>query len=143
MLIDFHSDIISDLKLYKDSTEKIQYSGFINIDNMSVLDNAKKTPKSFIYLTLWGDKASVLSNIYTSLNKKVYIEGVVKNTTNPNLDLKVKAEDIDIKDLFQKIKIFTKFSYLDSVESLKGNLNANFTLKGDLKKLKSYGFVKR
>ena len=46
-LLDFQSDIITDLKIYK-SDEKTQYSGFINIDNMSVLDNLKKNPKSFI-----------------------------------------------------------------------------------------------
>ena len=130
------------MKLYKSSTNDIQYSGFINIDNISVLDETKKTPKSFIYLTLWGDKASILSNLYTSVNKKVYIEGVLKNTNKPILDLKVKTDDIDIADLYQKIRIFTNFSFFKDIESLKGQLNANFTLKGDLKKLKSNGYVK-
>ena len=82
----------------------MQASGFINIDNISVLDPNKKDPKSFVYLTLWGDKASILSNIYTSANKKVYIEGMVNNNKKPVLDLKVKTDEINLNDLYQKVK---------------------------------------
>lgn len=141
-LLDFHADIVTDLKLYKNTLNNIQYSGFINIDNISVLDENRNIPKSFIYLTLWGDKASVLSNLYTSINKKVYIDGVIKNSNRPILDLKVKTDDIKIADLYQKLKIFMNLSVFKEIDSLDGDLNANFTLKGDLKKLKSTGYVK-
>ena len=140
--LDFHSDIIADLKLYKNQEKAIQASGFINIDNVSVLDKTKKNPKSFIYLTLWGDKASVLSNIYTSVNKKVYIEGMVNNSKKPVLDLKVKTDEISIEDLYKKMQIFTDFSYLKNIKSVNGTLNANFSIKGDLNKIKSNGFMK-
>ena len=140
--LDFHSDIIADVKLYKSPDKLIQASGFINVDNISVLDREKKNPKSFVYLTLWGDKASILSNIYTSINKKVYIEGMIKNSQNPVLDIKVKTDEIEIKDLYQKLKIFFDFSHIKSVESISGTLNANFNLKGDFKKIKSNGFIK-
>lgn len=139
--LDFHSDIITDLKLYK-VNDTIQASGFINIDNISVLDPNKKDPKSFVYLTLWGDKASILSNIYTSANKKVYIEGMVNNTKKPVLDLKVKTDEINLNDLYQKVKILADFSGLKQINSVNGTLNANFTLKGDLNKIKSNGFMK-
>ncbi|MCM1004017.1 MAG: hypothetical protein NC408_06720 [Candidatus Gastranaerophilales bacterium] len=139
--LDFHSDIITDLKLYKNN-ETIQASGFINIDNISVLDANKKDPKSFVYLTLWGDKASILSNIYTSANKKVYIEGMVNNAKKPVLDLKVKTDEINLNDLYQKVKILADFSSLKGINSINGTLNANFTLKGDLNKIKSNGFMK-
>lgn len=139
--LDFHSDIITDIKLYKNN-ENLQASGFVNIDNISVLDPNKKDPKSFVYLTLWGDKASILSNIYTSANKKVYIEGLVNNTKKPVLDLKVKTDEINLNDLYQKIKILTDLSNLKNINSVNGTLNANFTLKGDLNKIKSNGFMK-
>lgn len=139
--LDFHSDIITDLKLYK-GNDSIQASGFVNIDNISVLDPNKKDPKSFVYLTLWGDKASILSNIYTSANKKVYIEGMVNNTKKPVLDLKVKTDEINLNDLYQKVKILADFSGLKQINSVNGTLNANFTLKGDLNKIKSNGFMK-
>lgn len=139
--LDFHSDIITDLKLYK-ANDTLQASGFINIDNISVLDPNKKDPKSFVYLTLWGDKASILSNIYTSANKKVYIEGMVNNNKKPVLDLKVKTDEINLNDLYQKVKILTDFSNLKDINSINGTLNANFALKGDLNKIKSSGFMK-
>ena len=141
-LLDFHSDIITDLKIYKANDNSTQYSGFINIDNISVLDELKKNPKSFIYLTLWGNKASILSNIYTSQSKKVYLEGVIKNTDKPVLDLKVKTDEIYIAELYKKMKIFTNLSIFKEVKKLDGILSADFTLKGDLNKLKSNGYVK-
>ena len=140
--LDFHSDVIADLKLYKTANDDIQASGFINVDNISVLDTTKRNPKSFVYLTLWGDKASVLSNIYTSPDKKVYIEGMVNNSKKPVLDLKVKTDEINLNDLYQKLKIFIDFSAFKGLKSVGGTLNANFTLKGDLNKIKSNGYMK-
>lgn len=140
--LDFHADVISDLKLYKDKDKIIQASGFINLDNISIFDKTKKLPKSFIYLTLWGDKASVLSNIYTSMDKKVYIEGMVNNSKKPIVDFKVKTDDVDIKDLYDKIKIFTNFSIFKEINNIEGKLSANFSIKGDIKKVKSNGYLK-
>ena len=141
-LLDFHSDIIADLKLYKNQYDNIQVSGFLNIDNISVFDKNDKNPKSFVYLTLWGDKASILSNIYTSQSKKVYIEGMVNNSKNPVIDMKVKTDDIELSHLYNKLKIFADLSKLKNIDSMDGTINANFTLKGDLKKIKSNGYMK-
>lgn len=140
--LDFHSDIIADLKLYKNSEDVIQASGFINVDNISVLEKNSKNPKSFVYLTLWGDKASILSNIYTSTDKKVYIEGMVNNSKKPVLDLKVKTDEIKLSDLYDKLRILADFSKFKSLKSVGGTLNANFTIKGDLNKIKSNGYMK-
>lgn len=140
--MDFSSDLIADVKLYKNNYNLLQASGFINIDNITVNDITKKGPKSFIYLTLWGDKASILSNIYTSSTNKIFIEGMLNNSKKPTVDLKVKAEDIKLKDLYKKIKILIDFSYLKNINSVDGNLNANFSLKGDINKIKSSGFLK-
>lgn len=141
-LLDFHSDIITDLKFYKNNYDVIQASGFLNIDNISVFDKTGKSPKSFIYLTLLGDKASILSNIYTSQNKKLYLEGMVNNSKKPVLDLRVKTDEIELSNLHKKLKLFTGLSDLKNIDSVDGTLNANFTLKGDLKKIKSNGFLK-
>ena len=140
---DFNADIIADLRLYNNQSDALQASGFINIDNISVADKAKKDPKSFIYLTLLGDKAGILSNIYTSTDKKIYIEGSVNNSQKPALDVKVKTDEINLSDLYRKLKIFTNLSkYLKDLEEVNGIINANFTLKGDLNKIKSNGFMK-
>lgn len=139
--LDFHSDIIADIKLYKNQESVLQASGFVNIDNITVLDFAKKQQKSFVYLTLWGDKISVLSNIYTSLNNKVSIEGFINNSKKPVLDLKVKADNIDLNDIYKKLCVLTYFSQFKEIKALDGILNANFNLKGDINKIKSNGFL--
>ena len=140
--LDFHSDIIADLTLFKKEHNYVQASGFVNIDNISVLDSTKKNPKSFIYLTFLGDKIGVLSNVYTSLNKKVYVEGKINNSKNLVLDLKVKTDEISLADLYKKLKIFTDLSKFKNLTSVNGTLNANFTVKGDLKNIKSNGYMK-
>ncbi len=140
--LDFHSDIIADLKLYNNINGDIQISGLVNIDNISVLDTTSKMPKSFIYLTFLGDKVGVLSNIYASVDKKVYVDGVINNSKKKSVDLKVKTDEIKLDDLYQKIKLFADLSKFKSIESVNGILKADFSIKGDINKIKSSGFLK-
>lgn len=141
-LYDFHSDIIADIKFYQNKNNITQISGLLNIDNISVLDYAKKCPKSFAYLTFLGDKASIKSNIFATQDKKVYIEGIVNNSKKPSLELKVKTDEINMNDLYKKIKLIVNCSRLKDIQNVTGKLVADFTIKGDLNKIKSTGFVK-
>ena len=140
--LDFHSDIIADVKLYEDTNQHILMSGLVNIDNISVLDPEKRNPKSFIYLTFLGNKVGILSNIYASYDKKVYIDGNINHSKKPELDLKVKTDNIYIPDLYKKIKLLIDCSKFKGIELIAGTLNADFTIKGDLNKIKSAGFLK-
>ena len=140
--IDFHSDIMADIKLYNNSDNQLQISGLVNIDNISVLDPEKKNPKSFIYLTFWGNKTGLLSNIYAEADKKIYAEGVVNHSKKPEIDLKVKTDKIALSEIYKKIKLFVDCSKFKGVNSIDGIMLADFTLKGDLNKLKSSGFMK-
>ena len=89
-----------------------------------------------------GDKIGVLSNIYASVDKKVYIDGVVNNSKKPSVDLKVKTDEIKLADLYQKVKLLADFSKFKEINSLDGTLKADFSIKGDLNKIKSAGFLK-
>ena len=140
--LDFHSDIIADLKLYEEKNGKILASGLVNVDNISVLDKEKKNPKSFIYLTFLGNKVGVLSNIYASSDKKIYIDGMINNSKKPEVDIKVKTDKINLSDIYTKIKILADCSIFKGIDSINGTLNADFSLKGDLNKIKSNGFLK-
>ena len=111
--LDFYSDVIADLKLYNGINGSTQISGLVNIDNISVLDPARKSPKSFIYLTFLGEKIGVLSNIYATNDKKVYIDGVINNSKKKSVDLKVKTDEINLKDIYPKVK--------ETVETLHGD----------------------
>lgn len=140
--LDFHSDIIADLKLYKNLNGNTQISGLVNIDNISVLDKDNKCPKSFIYLTFLGDKIGVLSNIYATADKKINIKGDINNSQKPSVDLKIKSDKIRLEDLFNKVKLLVDISKFKGLESITGTLVADFTVKGDLNKIKSSGFFK-
>ena len=140
--IDFHSDIMADLKIYTNNDEEILISGFANIDNISVLDKEKKNPKSFIYLTFLGNKTGILSNIYATQDKKIYAQGVINNSKKPEIDLKVKTDEIKLSDVYNKIKLFVDCSKYKVINTIDGTMLADFTVKGDLNKIKSNGFLK-
>lgn len=140
--LDFHSDIFADIKLYQDANNKIQISGLTNIDNISVLDKNKKNPKSFIYLTFLGNKTGILSNVYASPDKKIYVEGVVNNSQKPEIDIKVKTDKIKLAEMYNKIKLLIDCSKYKGFELTSGDMQADFTLKGDLNKIKSVGYLK-
>ena len=139
--LDFYSNLLVKLKLYNGLNGVTQISGLINIDNISVLDPARKLPSSFIYLTFLGDKIGVLSNIYSSADKKVCIEGVVNNSKKKCVDLKVKTDEINISDLYKKVKLIADLSRFKAINTIDGKVKADFTIKGDLNKLKSAGFI--
>ena len=67
---------------------------------------------------------------------------MINNSKKPLVDLKVKTDQIDIKDLYSKLRFITDFSHLKGIQGVSGTLEANFTLKGDLNKIKSNGFLK-
>ena len=140
--LDFYSDIIADLKVYKNSDNEMQFSGLVNIDNISVLDPQRKEPRSFIYLTFLGSKTRILSNIYASGDKKIYADGVINNSKKPEIDLKFKTDEINLSDVYKKIKLLADFSRFKGIETVNGTLKADFSLKGDLNKIKSSGYMK-
>ena len=141
-LLDFHSDIIADIKIYKTLDNQLQLSGSINIDNISVLDPQKKNPKSFIYLTFFGNKTGILSNIYATSDKKIYAEGVIGNTKKHEIDLKVKTDKISLNDIYKKVKLLVDCSKYKSLDSVDGTMIADFAIKGDINKLRSSGYLK-
>ena len=140
--LDFHSDIMSELKIYKNFNNELQISGYTNIDNISVLDKENKNPKSFIYLTFLGNKIGILSNIYATNDKKIYAQGVISNSKKPEIDLKVKTDEIKLSDIYKKIKLFVDCSRFKVIDSVEGTLLADFNIKGDINKMKSSGFMK-
>ena len=140
--LDFHSDIIADLKLYKNMNDETLISGYVNVDNISVLDAEKKNPKSFVYLTFLGNKIGVLSNLYATADKKVYVDGVINTSKKPELDLKVKTDTIDLSSLYKKVKLLVDCSQYKGINIESGTLNADFIIKGDISKIKSSGFLK-
>lgn len=140
--LDFHTDIIADLKIYNNFEKEILVSGLVNLDNISVLDPMKKNPKSFIYLTFLGNKIGILSNIYASADKKIYAQGVINNSKKPDIDLKVKTDKIKLADIYTKIKLLVDCSKYKGIDSIDGIMSADFNIKGDLNKLKSSGYLK-
>lgn len=141
--LDFHADIMTDLKLYNNFDNELQISGLINIDSISVLDKENKNPKSFIYLTFFGgNKIGILSNIYATHDKKIYAQGVINNSQKPEVDLKVKTDEINLADIYKRIKLFVDCSKYKVIDTIDGTMLADFTVKGDLKKIKSSGFLK-
>lgn len=135
------ASIVSDLKI-RNTTDGIKTDGVLSVDKLTFKVNGVKLPCSNASFTLLGNKVSVSSLIYTNPIDKIKINGFVTLSDNPNFNLSVKSDKIDLKDLLYFARLFSDLSDLNQIKDINGFLYANFSLKGSLKRLKSSGFFK-
>lgn len=136
-----NASIVTDLKI-KNTKEGLKTDGVISIDKLTFVVNDKKLPYSNASFTILGNKVSVSSLIYTNTTDKIKINGFVTLTDNPNFNISVKSDKIDLKDLLYFARLCSDISEYNQVKDINGTLHSNFTLKGTLKHLKSSGFFK-
>lgn len=135
------ASIVSDLKI-RNTKDGIKTDGVLSVDKLTFVVGGVKLPYSNANFTLLGNKVSVSSLIYTNPIDKIRINGFVTLSDNPNFNLSVKSDKIDLKDLLYFARLFSDISDLNQIKDINGILYSNFTLKGSLKRLKSSGFFK-
>ena len=135
------ASIVSDLKI-RNTKDGIKTDGVLSVDKLTFVVGGVKLPYSNANFTLLGNKVSVSSLIYTNPIDKIRINGFVTLSDNPNFNLSVKSDKIDLKDLLYFARLFSDISDLNQIKDINGTLHSNFTLKGTLKHLKSSGFFK-
>ena len=136
-----NASIVTDLKI-KNTKEGLKTDGVISIDKLTFVVNDKKLPYSNANFSILGNKVSVSSLIYTNSTDKIKINGFVTLTDNPNFNISVKSDKINLKDLLYFARLYSDISEFNQIIDINGTLYSNFTLKGTLKHLKSSGFFK-
>lgn len=144
--------IFSDLEKYKIKSnietdiniDDSNIAGKINIDKLTCSLNGYTYPPSSLKLEFFGDKTKINASLHTSENSKAIITGLLKFSGKKQVDLHVKSDNIDIKDLLTISKAIYKSIGQNKLQNIdaSGLLQADFDVQSDFKKIESSGFLK-
>lgn len=138
------ADVNADLKL-KEHAGHIDILGDFNADKISIVLNGKRLSDSYFHFTSSGHKTELDSNLYVSETEKAVVTANIKTGRTTKTDINVKTDKIS----FSCIQQFA-VALLDSLNiendlalfNTQGYINADFSLKTDLKNFESSGFFK-
>lgn len=128
------ADADVDLKIANDGI-----NGHADITNISIIN----LPASSLNLKFKGEKIDILSDIYTAKNEVSKINGLVKTGKNPNIDLNIKSK-VEIANILRIVKEIALIFDIKDLQTLSANgkLDADFSIKSNLKTVKSSGYLK-
>ncbi|MDD3435907.1 MAG: AsmA-like C-terminal region-containing protein [Candidatus Gastranaerophilales bacterium] len=134
-----NADIKADLAVKKENI-----NGFLNIDKLFFTVGNKTYPQSSLKLNFKGDKANINSSLHVDNKSKAIVSGILKTGKDKFVDLQVKSDEINIKDILLITKAMSKTLGLEKFKNINANglLKADFSIKSDFKKVKSNGYLK-
>jgi len=136
------SDINANMKI-SGTPNNIRIIGNADVENIGLNVYTKPLPKGFVKLVFKNNNTSMSSKIFTSTEDYTEFNGEFKTGKNPKIDVSVKSKaDLgDIINVFDSVLKSFNFNQLDTLKA-QGNLDADFSLKSNLKTLNSDGFAK-
>ena len=136
------ADLIADVKT-SGTLENINFDGKANVSNISVGVDGKPLPPSNADIKLSGNKIKLYAKLFTA--KDEITEIVVNSTTgkSPKIDLNCKsnAKFKSLIDLADSVAKTFGRNDLDTITAT-GGIDADFSIKTDLKKLETSGYLK-
>ncbi len=124
-------------------TDDIKINGLINIEKLSMLLNGKKLPDGHLKFKLKENKVLTDVLLFTAENEETSVNGEFQHGKKTFIDLTVKS-CAGINNIFGIIKTIANAFNIKDLDTLSasGNIDADFTVKSDLKKLTSDGYLK-
>jgi hypothetical protein len=125
------------------TVEDIDFDGTLNVTNLGVNVDGKKLPESTADVTLKGNKIKLYTKLYTAEKELTEIVGNLQVGKNTKIDLNCKsnAQLKSVVDLLDSVAKTFGYKDLDTL-SATGAIDADFTLKSNLKKTESSGYLK-
>lgn len=126
------------------SMEDIKTDGKINISNLSAIVQGKQLPASSLNLELKEKSIKILADFYTDITEKASIDGIFKYGNRQYIDLNVKSNNLELKNLFSLVNAVLPLVGVTDLNAIKANgqIKANFNIKSDFKTINSSGFLK-
>lgn len=136
------ADLKADLKI-KPEGDDVKFKGYANLDGITLLVDGKPLPKGHADLIFKGKNIKLNSELYTADSELTTVTGDFKTGKHPKINLSVKS-NAGLNNIFGVIKSVALASGIDDLKTLSatGALNADFTLKTNLKKVQSDGYLK-
>ncbi len=116
--------------------EKNNSKGYVKVDNISVIG----LPPSDVELKLSNKKIDVNSNLYTAINEKSTITGILAKN---KIDMSFKS-NVELNNIIKIVNAIAMTFNINDLQTLSanGNLDANFNIKSNMKTVKSSGYLK-
>ena len=123
--------------------DDIHLHGLINADKLSLAVDGEPLPEGHVLIQMKGKHIDIDSAIYTAKNEETSVKGEIKTGKKPNVNLNVKS-NAQINNIFNIIDSLAQSVNYHDLETLsaKGAIDADFTLKADMKKVESSGYFK-
>lgn len=124
------------------TVENINFDGSLDVSNLGIAVDGKKLPPSNIDVKLKGNTINLYTKLYTSEKELTELIGNIKTGKHPKIDLNCKS-NAQFKSIIDMIdSIAHTFGYKDlETLSATGGIDADFTLKSNLKKTESSGYL--
>lgn len=125
------------------SFDDIHLHGLINADKISLAVNGQPLPEGHVLINMKGKNIDIDSALYTAKDEETSIKGDIKTGKNPHVNLNVKS-NAQIDNIFNVLdSIAQSVNYNDlHTLSAKGAIDADFSVKADMKKVESSGYFK-
>ena len=136
------ADLTADIKT-KGTFEDIHFDGSANISNAGVAVDGKKLPSSSADFEFKGNNTDMYAKLYTADKELTELIGNFKTGKHPKIDLNCKsnAQFKSIIDIIDSVAKSFGCNELDSLTAT-GGIDADFSVKSDLKKIESSGYLK-
>lgn len=133
------ADVKADVVIEDDMT----FSGLLNVLNAGIAVDGKKLPPSNADILLKGDKIQLYAKLFTAEKEITEIVANLKTGKNPKIDLNCKsnAQFKSIIDMLDSIAKTFGCKELDTLTAT-GGIDADFTLKSNLKHTDASGYIK-
>ena len=136
------ADVSAKIKTYG-SLEDFHSDGYIYVDNMGLAVDGKKLPQSNLAMEFKGNSIKLNSKLYSAKEDVTQIIGDFKTGKKPHIDLTCKsnAKFASLIDMIDSVAKSFGYKDLDTLKA-SGNVDADFNIKSNLKKIESSGYFK-
>ena len=136
------ANIDADIKSYG-TTDDIKIDGYFNVSNLSVAVDGKPLPAGTVSLKMNNNKIDLISKLHTADSDITEVTGkfITGKSHKINLNCKSHAKIKNIIDIADSIAKSFNINTLDTLSG-SGEINADFSVKSDLKTVESSGYLK-
>ena len=136
------ADLQANVETYG-TLDDFHYSGFVNIDGITIAVDGKTLPKGVVNVELNHNKAKISASLHPASNESLTLLSDIKTGKNPQFSAHV-VSNAGINNIINLLDSVAKSFGIEDLDSLSGtgNIDANFSVTGDKKKITSSGYFK-
>ena len=136
------ADLKADVETYG-SIEDFHYYGYINVDGITIAVDGKTLPKGIVNVELNHNKAKISASLHPASNESLTFLSDIKTGKNFQFSAHV-VSNAGINNIINLFDSVAKSFGIDDLDFLSGtgNIDADFSVTGDKKKITSSGYFK-